>query len=535
MTRVIGVRFRTAGKIYFFDPMKFEIKRGDHVIVETARGIEFGTVMAGAMDVEDEKVVQPLKPVLRIANQRDLEQAAANKEKEKEAFRICLEKIREHGLEMKLIDAEYTFDNNKVLFYFTADGRIDFRELVKDLAGVFKTRIELRQIGVRDETKIVGGIGICGRPLCCHSYLSDFVPVSIKMAKEQNLSLNPTKISGVCGRLMCCLKNEEETYEELNRRLPGIGDQVVTEDGLKGQVQSVNVLRQLVKVVVEEGDEKEIKEYPVGKLQFRRRHGKKEKLDISKEELQELTRLEEEDQQELQENAKQEGNQKREGGRQKENGRQGSSQRQESGQRQGGRNRQSGNIQNQEEGSTGAGNTWERGKGRDGNRSRQPVNPQGQEEGSTGAEGAWEKGRDRDGGRNRQSRWNQRESQDWESRKERQGSRNYQDSEGREEDSRGRGHQNDRSHQEYRGHQGNRSRQGSRERQNQKETMGTRAYGAGAGERQQVEAGEEVAGQASRQAGSLEGDQRQRGSRNFRGRNRHFRSRGDKPGQERSG
>ncbi len=507
MTRVIGVRFRTAGKIYFFDPMKFEIKRGDHVIVETARGIEFGTVMAGAMDVEDEKVVQPLKPVLRIANQRDLEQAAANKEKEKEAFRICLEKIREHGLEMKLIDAEYTFDNNKVLFYFTADGRIDFRELVKDLAGVFKTRIELRQIGVRDETKIVGGIGICGRPLCCHSYLSDFVPVSIKMAKEQNLSLNPTKISGVCGRLMCCLKNEEETYEELNRRLPGIGDQVVTEDGLKGQVQSVNVLRQLVKVVVEEGDEKEIKEYPVGKLQFRRRHGKKEKLDISKEELQELTRLEEEDQQELQENAKQEGNQKREGGRQKENGRQGSSQRQESGQRQGGRNRQPGNLQNlqnQEEGSTGAGSTWERGKGRDGSRSRQ-------------------------------SRWNQRESQDWESGKKRQGSRNYQDSEGWEEDNRGRGHQNDRSHQEYRGHQGNRSRQGSRERQNQKETMGTRAYGAGAGERQQVEAGEEVAGQASRQAGSLEGDQRQRGSRNFRGRNRHFRSRGDKPGQERSG
>lgn len=279
MVRVIGVRFRTAGKIYFFDPLEFEIKKGDHVIVETARGIEFGTVMAGAMEVSEEKVVQPLKPVIRIANQRDVEQEEANRGKEKEAFRICLEKIRDHGLEMKLIDAEYTFDNNKVLFYFTADGRIDFRELVKDLASVFKTRIELRQIGVRDETKIVGGIGICGRPLCCHSYLADFVPVSIKMAKEQNLSLNPAKISGVCGRLMCCLKNEEETYEELNRRLPGIGDSVTTEEGQKGTVQSVNVLRQLVKVVIDAGDEKEIKEYPVEKLYFRRRHSKKEKAE----------------------------------------------------------------------------------------------------------------------------------------------------------------------------------------------------------------------------------------------------------------
>ena len=222
MTKVIGVRFRTAGKVYFFDPLQLEIKRGDHVIVETARGIEFGTVVAGVHEVEDDKVIQPLKPVMRIAGERDIEQEAANKEKEKEAFKICKEKILKHGLEMKLIDAEYTFDNNKVLFYFTADGRIDFRELVKDLASVFKTRIELRQIGVRDETKIRGGIGICGRPLCCHSYLSDFVPVSIKMAKEQNLSLNPTKISGVCGRLMCCLKNEEDTYEELNRKLPGV-------------------------------------------------------------------------------------------------------------------------------------------------------------------------------------------------------------------------------------------------------------------------------------------------------------------------
>ncbi len=295
MIKVIGVRFRTAGKIYFFDPLGFEIKKGDHVIVETARGIEFGTVVAGVMEVTDDKVVQPLKAVIRIANQRDVEQEAANRSKEKEAFKICQEKIRDHGLEMKLIDAEYTFDNNKVLFYFTADGRIDFRELVKDLASVFKTRIELRQIGVRDETKLVGGIGICGRPLCCHSYLADFVPVSIKMAKEQNLSLNPAKISGVCGRLMCCLKNEEETYEELNRRLPGIGDSVTTEEGLKGEVHSVNVLRQLVKVVVDVGDEKEIKEYPVEKLHFRRKHSKKERMELSKEELQELERLEEEE------------------------------------------------------------------------------------------------------------------------------------------------------------------------------------------------------------------------------------------------
>lgn len=292
MIKVIGVRFRTAGKIYFFDPLQFDIKRGDHVIVETARGIEFGTVVSDIREMEEEKIVQPLKPVIRITGERDMEQEQANRIKEKEAFKICLEKIRKHELEMKLIDAEYTFDNNKVLFYFTADGRIDFRELVKDLAGVFKTRIELRQIGVRDETKIIGGIGICGRPLCCHSYLSDFIPVSIKMAKEQNLSLNPTKISGVCGRLMCCLKNEEETYEELNRRLPSIGDTVTAEDGSKGEVQSVNVLRQLVKVVVEEGDAKEIREYEVGQLHFKRKHTKKERMELSPEELKELERLE---------------------------------------------------------------------------------------------------------------------------------------------------------------------------------------------------------------------------------------------------
>lgn len=292
MVKVIGVRFRTAGKIYFFDPLKFDIKKGDNVIVETARGIEFGTVVGDPKEVEDDKVIQPLKPVLRIANEKDKEQEAANKIKEREAFKICLEKIRKHKLEMKLIDAEYTFDNNKVLFYFTADGRIDFRELVKDLAAVFKTRIELRQIGVRDETKILGGIGICGRPLCCHTHLSEFVPVSIKMAKEQNLSLNPTKISGVCGRLMCCLKHEEETYEELNRKLPDVGDFVTADDGLKGEVQSVNVLRQLVKVIVEVNDEKEIHEYKVDQLKFKRKHNKNNKVDVSDAELKELEKLE---------------------------------------------------------------------------------------------------------------------------------------------------------------------------------------------------------------------------------------------------
>jgi cell fate regulator YaaT (PSP1 superfamily) len=301
MVKVIGVRFRTAGKIYFFDPLAFDVKRGDHVIVETARGIEFGTVVGEPKEIEDDKVVQPLKPVIRVANQRDIEQENANKDKEKEAFKICLEKINKHNLDMKLIDAEYTFDNNKVLFYFTADGRIDFRELVKDLAAVFKTRIELRQIGVRDETKIMGGIGICGRPLCCHTHLSEFVPVSIKMAKEQNLSLNPTKISGVCGRLMCCLKHEEETYEYLNKKLPNVGDFVTTDDGLKGEVQSVNVLRQLVKVLVEVNDEKEIHEYKVEQLKFKKRHKKDKSEEMTEEEMRELKELEKLEKQEKQE------------------------------------------------------------------------------------------------------------------------------------------------------------------------------------------------------------------------------------------
>ena len=291
MIKVIGVRFRNAGKIYYFDPAGREIHTGDHVIVETARGIEYGYVVLGSREVPDDKVVQPLKSVIRMATREDEDVELKNHDKEREAFRICKEKIRKHGLQMKLIDAEYTFDNNKVLFYFTADGRIDFRELVKDLASVFKTRIELRQVGVRDETKIVGGIGICGRPLCCHSYFSEFIPVSIKMAKEQNLSLNPTKISGVCGRLMCCLKNEEETYEDLNSKLPNVGDYVTTDDGLKGEVHSVSVLRQLVKVIVITKDEKEIREYRVDQLKFKPRR-RKDKGSVADAELKALEALE---------------------------------------------------------------------------------------------------------------------------------------------------------------------------------------------------------------------------------------------------
>lgn len=293
MANVIGVRFRNAGKIYYFDPAGFDIQQGDNVIVETARGVEYGKVVLRLRDIDDDKIIQPLKPVIRQATPEDDEVERKNKEKEKEAFQICLEKIKKHGLEMKLIDSEYTFDNNKVLFYFTADGRIDFRELVKDLASVFKTRIELRQIGVRDETKIVGGIGICGRTLCCNTHLSEFAPVSIKMAKEQNLSLNPTKISGVCGRLMCCLKNEQEAYEELNAKLPDVGDYVTTKDNLKGEVQSVSVLKQLVKVIVTlENDEKEVREYKVDDLEFKPRK-KKDKINgIEDEELRALELLE---------------------------------------------------------------------------------------------------------------------------------------------------------------------------------------------------------------------------------------------------
>jgi len=277
MIKVAGVRFRGSGKIYWFDPGQFEIRPGVHVIVETARGPEYGVISGPVRELPDDKVTHPLRSIIRVADEEDEERIATNRCREKEAYALCKEKIRKHELEMKLIDAEYAFDNSKILFYFTADGRVDFRELVKDLAGVFHTRIELRQIGVRDETKILGGIGICGRPLCCHTYLTDFVPVSIKMAKEQNLSLNPTKISGVCGRLMCCLKNEEETYEYLNSKLPAIGDTVVTPTGAEGEVAQVSVLRQKVKVIIMDGDEKEAHEYSVEELTFEPRKGKGKK------------------------------------------------------------------------------------------------------------------------------------------------------------------------------------------------------------------------------------------------------------------
>ena len=270
MILIIGVRFRKSSKVYYFDPTGYEIKKGEHVIVETARGIEYGTVVLGPKEVTDDRVVSPLKPLTRTATPEDEKTNIENEQKEKEAYRICLEKIKKHDLKMKLIDSEYTFDRNKLLFYFTADGRIDFRELVKDLASVFRTRIELRQIGVRDETKLLGGMAICGRPLCCHTFLSEFAPVSIKMAKEQGLSLNPTQISGVCGRLMCCLKNEQEAYEELNSNLPAVKSQVKTIDGYVGEVQSTSVLKQLVKVVItKKNGEREIREYPVTDLSFK--------------------------------------------------------------------------------------------------------------------------------------------------------------------------------------------------------------------------------------------------------------------------
>ena len=308
MKRVIGVRFRTAGKIYYFASGDLEINRGENVIVETARGVEYGTVVGGVKDVPEEKLVQPLKPVIRVATKADEEQQIKNSEKEKQALAVCQEKINAHGLVMKLIDAEYTFDNSKLLFYFTADGRVDFRELVKDLAGAFRTRIELRQIGVRDETKLLGGLGVCGRELCCKTFLADFGQVSIKMAKEQGLSLNQQKISGVCGRLMCCIKNEADTYEELNKNMPSQGDSVTTPEGEHGFVHSVNVLKQKVKVVIENGEDKEIREYPVNEITFKRGHHKDRNL--SEEELaeiRELERLEKQDRQEQMENSEQNG------------------------------------------------------------------------------------------------------------------------------------------------------------------------------------------------------------------------------------
>lgn len=266
MIKVVGVHFRNAGKVYFFDPKGLELNMMDRVVVETARGIELGTVMTPPRDMEEEKVTQPLKAVVRKATEEDEAKERKNRDKEEDAYKKCKELIAKHELDMKLVGAEYTFDNSKLLFYFTSDGRVDFRELVKDLASVFRTRIELRQIGVRDETKILGGIGMCGREVCCKTFLSDFSPVSIKMAKTQNLSLNPTKISGLCGRLMCCLNNEEETYEYLNQQMPKMGDEIEAKDGTRGVVTNLSILKQKVKVVFEENGIKDAREYSVSDI-----------------------------------------------------------------------------------------------------------------------------------------------------------------------------------------------------------------------------------------------------------------------------
>ncbi|MBP5773707.1 MAG: stage 0 sporulation family protein [Eubacterium sp.] len=292
MIDVVGIRFRNTGKIYYFNPKNIELKKGDHVIVETAVGVEYGEVALEKRQVTDDQVKKPVKDIMRKANEKDDQKYAQNQEKEKKAYKTCKEKIAKHGLEMKLIKVEYTFDGKKIMFYFTADGRVDFRELVKDLASVFRTRIELRQVGVRDEAKLIGGIGMCGRELCCSTFLPSFAPVTIKMAKEQNLSLNPTKISGICGRLMCCLKNEQESYEYLNSSLPDVGERVKTFDGFEGEVTSVNVLKQEVKIVVEEDEEREIKTYNVSELKFK---PKKKKFDLAAEELKELQGLEDKD------------------------------------------------------------------------------------------------------------------------------------------------------------------------------------------------------------------------------------------------
>ena len=345
MILIIGVRFRKSSKVYYFDPTGYDIKKGDHVIVETARGIEYGTVVLGPKEVTDDKVVSPLKP--RPATPEDEKTNIENEKKEKEAYQICLEKIKKHDLKMKLIDSEYTFDRNKLLFYFTADGRIDFRELVKDLASVFRTRIELRQIGVRDETKLLGGMAICGRPLCCHTFLSEFAPVSIKMAKEQGLSLNPTQISGVCGRLMCCLKNEQEAYEELNHSLPSIGSQVKTIDGYTGEVQSTSVLKQLVKIVItKKNGEREIREYPVADLSFKDHQISNEGSEleaslnemVDAEGLEQLEIMEKQDMEELQEQEEETG---KSGGKRENN-------RRSRGQRRDGRDRNRDRNQNRD-------------------------------------------------------------------------------------------------------------------------------------------------------------------------------------------
>ena len=276
MVDVVGIRFKKACKIYYFDPKDVLLQTGDGVIVETVKGIEYGDVVIGRRQVADNEIVKPLKPIIRKATDKDKQRLLENKRKEKKAFEICKEKIAKHNLEMKLICVEYTFDCSKIIFSFTAEGRVDFRELVKDLAAVFKTRIELRQIGVRDETKMIGGLGPCGRPACCSVFLGDFQPVSIKMAKEQNLSLSPTKISGLCGRLMCCLNYEQAYYEELQAVLPKIGAEVRTPDG-KGVVMDTNAIKQLVKVKVEVGeDETDIREYAIDAIRVLRKNARKD-------------------------------------------------------------------------------------------------------------------------------------------------------------------------------------------------------------------------------------------------------------------
>ncbi|MGG7143852.1 PSP1 domain-containing protein [Clostridium nigeriense] len=267
MIKVIGVRFKKAGKIYYFDPSELDVKKGNFVVVETARGIEFGECVIGPKEIPESDIVSPLKSVIRVAGEADINKHKDNKVKEKDALDICLKKIEEHGLNMKLIDVEYTFDNNKVIFYFTADGRVDFRELVKDLATIFKTRIELRQIGVRDEAKMLGGLGPCGRTLCCSTFLGDFASVSIKMAKEQNLSLNPTKISGICGRLMCCLNYEQSTYEDIRKRLPKVGS-IVNIGDAKGEVISNNTVKESVKVKYRRGDEEIVEDFNIDDIEL---------------------------------------------------------------------------------------------------------------------------------------------------------------------------------------------------------------------------------------------------------------------------
>ena len=271
MIKVVGVRFKKAGKIYYFDPADMNIQKDTYVVVETARGIEFGECVIGIKEINENDIVAPLKSVLRIATEEDIDRHFKNKDKEKDAFNICLKKIQEHGLTMKLIDVEYTFDNNKFIFYFTADGRVDFRELVKDLATIFKTRIELRQIGVRDEAKMLGGLGPCGRPMCCSSFLGDFASVSIKMAKEQNLSLNPTKISGICGRLMCCLNYEQSTYEDIRKRMPKVGSIVKTSEGT-GEVFSNNIVKESVKVKLKKGEEEILEEFKIDTIELIKGH-----------------------------------------------------------------------------------------------------------------------------------------------------------------------------------------------------------------------------------------------------------------------